>query len=109
MDRLVARRRRHSRRQRAAAAVAAIAVVVLVLAAFGRSFTTTKPATGANYPAPSWRSADVDGTEFTNPGGWHLTGYFDGTAQLVALGNFAPDPVGKQPVRGDAKRRRESS
>ncbi len=100
MDRLVARRRRHSRRQRAAAAVAAIAVVVLVLAAFGRSFTTTKPATGANYPAPSWRSADVDGTEFTNPGGWHLTGYFDGTAQLVALGNFAPNLSGSNPCEG---------
>ena len=100
MDRLVARRRRHSRRQRAAAAVAAIAVVVLVLAAFGRSFTTTKPATGANYPAPSWRSADVDGTEFTNPGGSAFDGVLRRHCPARRTRELRPDLSGSNPCEG---------
>ncbi len=97
MDRLVARRRRHSRRDRAAAAIAAIVVLALASAVLGRSFISTQPATTNDHPAPPWRTADVDGTIFTNPGGWHLTGYFNGTAQFVALGSFAPNLSGSDP------------
>ena len=100
MDRLVARRRRHSQRDRAAAAIVAIAVLSLALAVLGRSFMTTQPATRNDHPAPPWRTADVDGITFTNPGGWHLTGYFDGTAKLAAIGSFSPNLSGSDPCDG---------
>ena len=100
MDRLVARRRRHARRDRAAAAIAAIVVLALALAVLGRSFITTQPATRNDRPAPPWRTADVDGMIFTNPGDWHLTGYFNGTAQSAALGSYAPNLSGSDPCEG---------
>ena len=100
MDRLVALRRRRSRRDRATAAIVAIAVLALALATLGRSFMTTQPGTRNDHPAPPWRTADVDGITFTNPGGWHLTGYFDGTAKLAAIGSFSPNLSGSDPCDG---------
>ena len=101
MDRLVARRRRHARgvieRQPPSRLSSCSA---LALAVLGRSFMTTQPATRNDRPAPPWRTADVDGITFTNPGGWHLTGYFDGTAQSAALGSFSPNLSGSDPCEG---------
>ena len=80
IDGSVARPSQAHRRDRAAAAIVAIAVLALALAVLGRSFITTQPGTRNDHPAPPWRTADVDGIAFTNPGGWHLTGYFNGAA-----------------------------
>ena len=97
LDRLVGRRERRRRNERIRAGITALVVVALAVAFVSRSFLRTQPAANKRVPAPTWQTADVDGTVFTNPGGWHLVGYFKGSAQEVTLANFAPDLTSTDP------------
>jgi hypothetical protein len=96
-DRLIARREHKRRIERIQAGVIALAVVAIAAALLGRSMLTTQPAGPAPSSGTTWSSADVDGVTFTNPGGWHLTGYFNATATEITLTNFAPDLSSTQP------------
>jgi hypothetical protein len=88
-QRLMDRRAHRSRAERLRAGALAFVILLAVGALLTRTVRTTEPF--RPVPAPDWARADVEGAVFTNPGGWHLTGYFKGAAQTITLANFASD------------------
>ncbi len=88
-ERLLDRRAHRWRTERIRAGALAFVILLAVGALLAKSVRTTEPL--EPQPSPEWGRADIEGIVFTNPGGWHLTGYFKGEAQTITLANFAPD------------------
>ena len=94
-ERLLDRRAHRSRGERIRAGALAFVILLAVGTLLARTVITTEPF--ELRPGPRWGRADIEGITFTDPGGWHLTGYFSGAVRTITLANFASDLVTTDP------------
>ena len=97
LERLIERRERRRRRKRIEAGIAVVVILAATAAVLARAFIAT-PVPADN--TPSWTTADLNGVIVTNPGGWHLVGYSNGSLGEIALTSFAPDLSSTDPCTG---------
>ncbi len=97
LERLIERRERRRRLERIEAGIAVVVILAATAAVLARAFIVTP--VPADHTQP-WTTADLNGVIVTNPGGWHLVGYSNGSLGDIALTSFAPDLSSTDPCTG---------